>query len=203
MFSLRRPSTVALGRIRDLQAKCNFTYVEVGATNLPPSTSAPPPTAFPTGFALDHVRVELGKGADTFDRARKQLAHWQQFKLGWLGTYPDDAPIRTGEVVLVIARAGGLWWTNAARIVYTVDEKDSSLSRFGFAYGTLPSHVEVGEERFLIEWDHATDIVYFDILAFSRPRHFLVRHNARRARAMQKRFASEATAAMQRAVAKA
>ena len=77
----------------------------------------------------------------------------------------------------------------------------ATSSRFGFAYGTLPGHVESGEERFLIEWDHATDIVWFDILAFSRPRHYLVRLNRRRARAMQKRFAVESTAAMQRYVA--
>jgi uncharacterized protein (UPF0548 family) len=61
--------------------------------------------------------------------------------------------------------------------------------------------VERGEERFLIEWDRATDKVWFDILAFSQPRHFLVRINHRRARAMQKRFALEATAAMRRAAA--
>jgi uncharacterized protein (UPF0548 family) len=72
--------------------------------------------------------------------------------------------------------------------------------RYGFAYGTLPGHVESGEERFLIELDHATDTVYFDILAFSRPRHLLVRLDRRRARAMQKRFASEAAAAMRDAV---
>jgi hypothetical protein len=115
--------------------------------------------------------------------------------------------------VLVIARAGGLWWTNAARIVYTMDEAGSAAnensadgfrasshtSRFGFAYGTLPCHVESGEERFLIEWDHTTDRVYFDILAFSRPRHPLVRLNRGRARAMQKRFAAEASAAIAKA----
>ena len=101
--------------------------------------------------------------------------------------------------MLVVARAGGLWWTNAARIVYTVDEVSASGARFGFAYGTLPGHVESGEERFLIEWDRATDVVYFDIVAFSRPRHPLVRLNRRRARAMQQRFAKEAANAMQQA----
>ena len=74
------------------------------------------------------------------------------------------------------------------------------VSRFGFAYGTLPGHVESGEERFLIEWDLETDVVHFDILAFSRLRHFLVRLNRRRARAMQKRFSAEAAAAMRGAV---
>ena len=91
-----------------------------------------------------------------------------------------------GETVLVIARAGGMWWTNAARIVYTIDEPAASLVRFGFAYGTLPGHVESGEERFLIEWDSQTDQVWYDIRAFSRPRHLLTRIGYPFARAMQK-----------------
>ena len=39
----------------------------------------------------------------------------------------------------------------------------------------VPGHVESGEERFLVEWDRNTDQVWFDILAFSRPRHILTR----------------------------
>jgi uncharacterized protein (UPF0548 family) len=69
--------------------------------------------------------------------------------------------------VAVIARALGLWWLNACRIVYIVDESEP-LRRFGFAYGTLPGHVGTGEERFLVEWDPAGDGVWYDILAFSR-----------------------------------
>ncbi len=49
------------------------------------------------------------------------------------------------------------------------------MSRFGFAYGTLPGHVESGEERFLVEWDRGDDAVWYDILAFSRPNHVLTR----------------------------
>ena len=62
----------------------------------------------------------------------------------------------------------GLWWLNACLIVYVVAES-GSLSKFGFAYGTLPGHVESGEERFLIEWDLSDDGVWYNILAFSRP----------------------------------
>ena len=94
----------------------------------------------------------------------------------------------------------GLWWTNAARIVYTIDEPLGPVVRFGFAYGTLPDHVESGEERFLIEWDQTTDRVWFDILAFSRPRHRLARIGYPIARGKQKSFGVEAAAAMRRAV---
>jgi uncharacterized protein (UPF0548 family) len=166
-------------------------------------SSNPPASNFalPASYVVDQIRVELGTGQAVFDRAQAALRGWKQFELGWLEAFPNDTPLVAGETVLVVARAGGFWWTNAARIVYTIEDATDAVTRFGFAYGTLPGHVERGEERFLIEWDRATDKVWFEILAFSQPRHFLVRINHRRARAMQKRFALEATAAMRRAAA--
>ena len=71
-----------------------------------------------------------------------------------------------------MARRLGLWWLNACRIVYVVDE-EGPVTRFGFAYGTLPGHAGAGEERFLVEWDRASGEVWYDILAFSRPHVFL------------------------------
>ena len=73
----------------------------------------------------------------------------------------------------MIARVFGLWWVNACRIVYRLDGHDASR-RYGFAYGTLPGHVEQGEERFMVEWDQE-DNVWYDLRAFSRPRYWLVR----------------------------
>jgi uncharacterized protein (UPF0548 family) len=83
--------------------------------------------------------------------------------------------------------------------VYTIDET-GPVCRFGFAYGTLPDHAESGEERFLVEWDRATDAVHYDILAFSRPRHPLARIGYPLTRRTQKRFARDSAAAMRRAV---
>ena len=188
MISFRKPSVESLRRIVTAQSKLEFTYPSVGATQ----AGGPAPA----GYILDHTRVELGRGSAVFDRARAALERWDQFRLSWLQAFPDDTPIRRGETVIVLARAFGLWWTNAARIVYTIDEPDEPVARFGFAYGTLPGHVESGEERFLIEWDRSTDQVWFDILAFSRPRHFLTRLGRRQARAMQKRFGQQSAAAM-------
>jgi uncharacterized protein (UPF0548 family) len=219
MPSLFKPTATALRRTLASQSALEFTYPNVGATALLPlpldkgrgeGTSAPRSTfSLPPSYTIDHTRIDLGRGQEVFDRAKAALARWQQFQLGWLEAFPSDTSLRAGETVLVIARAGGLWWSNAARIVYTIDtaieesvgnaSDGTTIARFGFAYGTLPQHVESGEERFLIEWDHATGTVHFDILAFSRPRHLLVRLNRRRARAMQRRFAAEASAAMKRA----
>jgi uncharacterized protein (UPF0548 family) len=153
----------------------------------------------PRGYNVDHTRVELGRGRVTFDLARAALERWQQFNLGWCEAFPPDTPLRASETVIVVARVFGSWWTNAARIVYTIDDASLARARFGFAYGTLPDHVESGEERFLIEWDRATDQVCYDICAFSRPRHVLTRLGYPLARARQRRFARESAAAMQAA----
>jgi uncharacterized protein (UPF0548 family) len=192
VISIRKPSAESLRRIVAVQSALELTYPSVGATQ----AGGPAPA----GYILDHTRVELGRGSSVFDRAKASLSRWDQFRLSWLQAFPDDTPIRRGETVVVLARAFGLWWTNAARIVYTIDESAEPIARFGFAYGTLPGHVESGEERFLVEWDRDTDQVCFDILAFSRPRHFLTRLGKRQARAMQKRFGQQSSEAMRSVV---
>jgi uncharacterized protein (UPF0548 family) len=98
-----------------------------------------------------------------------------------------------------VARICGVWWLNACRIVYVIDET-GPVQRFGFAYGTLPDHAETGEERFMIEWDRADDSVWYDILAFSRPRHWLARLGYPFSRLVQRRFARRSAEAMQRAI---
>ena len=93
----------------------------------------------------------------------------------------------------------GLLVAQSCRIVYIVDES-GPISRFGFAYGTLPGHVESGEERFLIEWERDGSSVWYDILAFSRPNHFLARLGYPLVRREQKRFRRDSAASMLRAV---
>lgn len=189
MLSFRKPSSQAIQRFLDGQRNSDFSYSAVGATA----------TNSPAGYVVDHTRVKLGEGERVFDAARSALQQWEHFRLGWVEARPSETPIQTEEVVAVVARAAGLWWLNACRIVYVIDE-DEPVRRFGFAYGTLADHVESGEERFLIEWNHADDSVWYDILAFSRPRHPLARLGYPLVRRFQKRFARDSAAAMKRAV---
>jgi uncharacterized protein (UPF0548 family) len=117
--------------------------------------------------------------------------------LGWVELHTSDAPIEIGTTVAVLVRAFGLCWLNAARIVYVIDERD----RFGFAYGTLPDHVERGEERFLVERGPDGAVAY-DVLALSRPRHPFAMIAYPWVRRMQKRFARDSMRAMQRGVSR-
>jgi uncharacterized protein (UPF0548 family) len=189
MLSLRRPSTGMMREFLAAQSKLGFTYPAVGATASTP----------PSGYVVDHTRIKLGDGEGTFRAARAALGRWDQFRLGWMEAWPPGAPIRTGTVVGSVARCLGMWWVNACRIVYVVDE-EGPVTRFGFANGTLPGHAEAGEERFLVEWDRASGEVWYDILAFSRPHRLLIRLGYPYMRRVQKRFGRESAAAMVRAV---
>lgn len=172
-----------------MQSELPFTYSAVGATAEKP----------PIGYDVDHTRLKLGDGEAVFRAAIAALQRWEQFRLGWVEAWLPDTPIQPGQVVAVLGRAIGLWWLNSCRIVYVVEETQP-ISKFGFAYGTLPGHVESGEERFLIEWDQNENCVWFDILAFSRPHHFLTQLGYPVVRRLQKRFGRDSAASMLRAV---
>ncbi|HEX4416709.1 MAG TPA: DUF1990 domain-containing protein [Kofleriaceae bacterium] len=182
MWQLSRPTPHDVRRHLDAQRGLAFTYAAVGATR----HDAPP-----AGFARDHNRQRLGHGAAGFSAARDAIRAWAMFPapLAWIA--PPAIPIAEGEVAGVIVRAAGLWWLNAARIVYVIDEP----RRFGFAYGTLPGHAERGEERFSVEW-LADDTVWYDLLAFSQPRYWMARLAAPVVRGLQRRFARLSRAAM-------
>jgi uncharacterized protein (UPF0548 family) len=127
------------------------------------------------------------------------LENWQQFQLGWLEAWPNSRSIREGEVVAIVAHAIGLWWLNACRIVYVIDEQ-SERKKFGFAYGTLPEHTGSGEERFLVEMDE-TETVWYNILAFSRPHGPLTHLGYPYMRHLQKQFGKQSAAAMRQVIA--
>ncbi len=185
---LFRPTDAELQAFVDQQARCEYTYTQIGAS----AEGAPP------GFTLDFNRVLLGEGNEVFAAACSALSNWQMFPAAWTRIYPRNAPIAPGTVVALQIQVFGTWWLNSCRIVYVVDE----THRFGFAYGTLPAHVECGEERFLIECDDQHR-VWYSVRAFSRPRHPLVRLAYSLARRLQLRFVRDSQAAMQTAVAMA
>lgn len=112
MVSLRRPSTETIREFLTSQLKLGFTYTAVGATASQP----------PAGYAVDHTRIKLGDGEEVFKKAKAALGRWEQFRLGWVEAWSPTAMIETGDVVAVVARNLGLWWLNACRVVYVVDE---------------------------------------------------------------------------------
>jgi uncharacterized protein (UPF0548 family) len=184
MWSLFRPSDHSTQTFVSRAIQLPFSYPEIGASR----------GDFPAGYHHDFHRVQVGRGEKAFEAACSGLRKWQMFPKPWTYIIPADAPIEIDVVVAVVARAMGVWWLNACRIVYVIDETEP-VRRFGFAYGTV-DHAECGEERFTVEW-LADDSVWYDVRAFSRPHHWTARLGAPVARRLQRKFARESMAAMQ------
>lgn len=153
--SLNRPGDDMLQHFLDAQAGESFSYAEIGQST----------DGTPSGYDHDHNRVLLGQGKVAFEAACLALSRWQMFPTPWTEIWPPGARQDVGTPVLMIARVFGLWWVNACRIIYHLDGHHA-LRRCGFAYGTLPAHIERGEERFMVECDHEGN-VWYDLRAFS------------------------------------
>ena len=187
MFLARQPSAETIRQFLASQHDLPFSYPEVGATR---SEETPP------GYKVDHNRVRLGDGEDVYLRAAVALRSWNQFDLGWVTIVPPATPVEVGRIVAVQARTFGFWSLSAARIVYVIEEQ-TAVYRFGFAYGTLPNHVECGEERFMIE-RLEDNSVWYDIYAFSHPEHPFLKLAFPVARKLQQRFVRDSLAVMAR-----
>ena len=182
MFFLQRPTksqiTACLKRC-DLQP----TYPNPGLTH--PDKALEPPNT----FHVDRHSVTLGQGQEVFERAKKALFSWRMYETGWTFLEPQTPP-KAGSVHAVTAKHFGFYSLNPVQVIYTVQTD----ARACFAVGSLPGHVEHGEERFLLELAPAG--VVFEILAVSRPASPLVRLAAPLGRRIQGAFFRDAQEAM-------
>src|SRR5687768_4252337 len=159
MFLIQRPTIELITTFLANRDGDDYSYSEVGSTLLPDP---------PYDFNIDHNRIEIGLGACDFERAKSAVRRWEMFSLGWVELFHRDTPIEAGRTVAILVRHFGFYSLNAARIVYTIDDA-GEIERFGFAYGTLTEHGEIGEERFSVEFHKTTGEVWYDLYAFSRP----------------------------------
>jgi len=183
-----RPSDAQVLAFLEAAHRAPFSYSERAATR----------GSFPAGYDHDHNRVRLGDGEAVFERARAALRRWAMFPPAWSRVESGGEPIAEGSTVCVLFHLFGVWWLNAARIVYELDEQ-GPVRRAGFAYGTLACHVERGEERFSVEL-LADGSVWYDLRAFSRPRFIGARMARPLTRALQRRFVRDSQAAMRAAL---
>jgi uncharacterized protein (UPF0548 family) len=187
MFLTRRPSPDTIDRFLRDSLELPTSYGPIGILD-----------AAPARGNLDEAIVEIGRGASDFERARAALMAWKQFDMGWVETFPPQAPIAAGTVVAVLVRHLGFWSLNGCRVVYLVGAAGDA-TRFGYAYGTLTNHAEAGEELFEVFLDPRTDAVMYRIRAVSWPRATLARLGQPIVRVLQARFRRHSAAAMARA----
>jgi uncharacterized protein (UPF0548 family) len=166
MFRLRKPDELDLARLRERCRDLPLSYREVGCSRA------------------------LGSGAAAFERARTEVRAWRMLRLGWVEPCWPDTEVKHGMLVGTLARVFGLWAVNVCRIVLVIEE-EGPVMRYGLAYGTLPGHAEIGEERFLVEWHRDDDSVWYDIRAVSKAGGLLTRLAYPLTRRLQRRFGND------------
>jgi uncharacterized protein (UPF0548 family) len=191
MFLLAKPTDERIREFLSSQKDKPFSYADADIAAHQSRLS------YPRGYVHDHNRIKLGEGADVFRQAVEALRRWEMFNIGWLHLCWPDAPIEIGTTVAVLADLRGFWSLNACRIARVFDE-EGGVRRYGFAYGTLPEHVERGQESFIVEWNRIDDSVWYDLSAYSRPNQLLAKLGYPVTRALQKRFARDSMQAMVR-----
>jgi len=81
MFCGKRPHHEAvLGFIASQESE-SFSYTEIGASRL----------VAPDGYNVDHNRLKLGEGQETFVKACDALKRWKMFEMDWVEIAPKDA----------------------------------------------------------------------------------------------------------------
>ena len=183
---LRRPDAALIRRVLEEQHGLEPSYATPGMTRAP---------SVPRGYVVDRYRACIGDGDADFERARTSLFDWSIWRQPWLELFHEGRPADAGTTVALVSRQAGFFTLNACRVIYRLDERDRSA----FAYGSLPEHVERGEERFLVERD-AAGRVWFELFAASQPSALLTWLGYPVARRFQRRFGRGAVAAMARAV---
>lgn len=201
LLRLRRPTDEAVRAWLVAQPDAPLPYPAVGGTRQE-GPGAVRPAGLAADWNLDHRHIHLGQGEALYHAARAALWRFAPLDIGWV------QPVTTAEKPLpdglgaMLVHAYGLWWVNAWQIVYVDDDRSFPDGRrvSAFAYGTLAAHAERGEERFMVEL-LPDGSVWYDVLAFSRPHHWLARLGGPVTRRLQLRFGPESAERMRRAVA--
>ncbi len=191
MFFLSRPSAEKLRATLSALREAPFTHADVGLTRRDMTTA-------PSGFVLDRYSTELGHGAHVFARAREALSRLENYPESFTEIVRTPGELASGHVFGTLAHHLGFWSLHPCRVIYVIDQTSGDETVFGFGFGTLPGHAEIGEERFLIRWSGVSDEVCYDVQAFSRPGQLLTKLGAPVTRSYQRRFQKETVVEMRR-----
>ncbi len=191
MFLIHRPSRSDLEEFLEASRRLPLSYEPIGIAKQSPA-----------GFSVDQASAVIGHGQEAFERARIALTEWKHFDLGWVELWPGGTSIEPGSVVAVLVHHLGFWSLNGCRVVYGIGDMKSEIN-FGFAYGTLTNHAEVGEEIFEVLLEPESESVIYRIQAVSKPGAALARIGYPITRVFQERFRRDSLIALRRAVDKA
>ncbi|XP_022741034.1 UPF0548 protein At2g17695 isoform X2 [Durio zibethinus] len=181
----------------------NYETKYKGATAKPVSCIKEDKELSKDGYFVNHARVLVGSGLDTYEKGKAALQNWRcvccfwqmkriaivryilvicylaiifrHFGFSWAFVDPKT-PIQNGVKFCVCLKEFLPWVMMPLQVVYvkenTSTKAKKSVACFGFGSGTLQGHLLAGEERFSIELDE-NDQVWYEVLSFSKPAHFL------------------------------
>jgi len=188
MFLAHRPSPREIEEFIQDSQRLPLSYDQIGVAKLSRSD-----------LTIDEASATIGLGKTAFECSKLALHEWRHFELGWMEIFPKNASIEPATTVAVLVHHFGFWSLNGCRVVYGLSDRPDDTS-FGFAYGTLTNHAEMGEEIFQVSISPETEEVSYRIRAASTPRAKLARIGYPITRLLQARFRRDSIAAMQRAV---
>jgi len=132
MFLIRRPSAREIEEFIKQSRSLPLSYDQIGVAKQSPSD-----------FRIDEASAKIGRGKSAFERAKLALREWRHFELGWVEIFPQNASIEPATTVAVLVYHFGFWSLNGCRVVYELPDRPDNTN-FGFAYGTLTNHAEMG-----------------------------------------------------------
>lgn len=147
-------------RLVDEERDAPLTYTAVGATVRGET---------PAGYRRDSWEVDVGPDDEgRFERCGSAVLGWDAQRGAGIRVIPDQ-PAALGETFALALPLPVGYAIATARVVHVIRDE----ATIGFAYGTLPSHPEEGEEIFLVH--RRAGRVCFEVSAFSKPRDPLAR----------------------------
>ena len=188
MFLIRRPSQREIAAFLRQSQDLPLSYAPVGIAR-----------QTPRGFNADLASAVIGQGRDAFERAKIALAEWRHYEMDWVELFPRGAAIESGTVVAVLVHHLGIWSLNGCRVVYGIGDRQVGSS-FGFAYGTLTNHAEMGEEIFEVRLEPESEEVIYRIQAVSKPHAAMAWIGYPIARYFQEKFRRDSINALRRAI---
>ncbi|KAI6671572.1 hypothetical protein NL676_006457 [Syzygium grande] len=118
-------------------------------------------------------RRPFGSGRDTYEKGKNALQSWRHFGLSW-AFVDSKTQVQNGVKFCACVKEFLPWLVMPLEVVFVNESQKSKkgVASFRFGGGTLKGHLLAGEESFSIELDKNNQ-VWYEILSFSKPAHFL------------------------------
>ncbi len=129
------------------------------------------------GWTLDTYRIDLPAEspgapltAGSFAAARRALASMRFVDPARIRVHFDPAAPLSGRTLLLRVRlfAGLMRLEFGARVTRVIEQVEGEVVTWGFAYGTLATHFEMGEIAFAVHKHRTTGAVWVTIDRFSK-----------------------------------